>query len=339
MDIIEKTKQYLTELLSIPDTHEVFFLQGGGTTGFSSVASNLTAAHLKKTGKKGTPGYVITGTWSKKSFEEAERLGYEPKAIVDAKKVNGQFGDIPSTDKWEIPSNLEDLSYVYHCDNETVNGVEFREFPFDKFPNVEVVADMSSNFLSKPVDVSKYGLIFAGAQKNVGIAGISIYIIKKTLLEQASVEELKKAGLPITPIAFDYPTVVKNNSAYNTIPTFVTLIVKLVLEHLITKGGLEVQEKENIEKSAKLYAVLEKYPHLFNLPVVPGARSRMNVVFTLKDTSLDAKFLEEAAAVKLTGLKGHRSVGGMRASIYNAVSVHSVDLLCEFIDQFAQHHS
>lgn len=339
IDIIDKTKQYLKELLNIPDTHDVFFLQGGGTTGFSSVASNMSAAFLKKSGKKGQAGYVVTGTWSKKSYEEAERLGYEPKLIVDSKEIDGKFGDIPSVEKWDIPSDLSDISYIYHCDNETVNGVEFREFPFDKFPGVEIVADMSSNFLSKPIDVSKYGLIFAGAQKNVGIAGISIYIIKKSLLDQASAEELKKANLPVTPIAFDYPTVVKNNSAYNTIPTFVTLIVKLVLEHLITKGGLKEQESENIEKSDKLYKSLEKYPNIYNLPVAKGARSRMNIVFTIKDGSLDKEFLSESEQAKLSGLKGHRSVGGMRASLYNAVSLKSTDLLCEFIEKFAEEHS
>lgn len=339
IDIIDKTKEYLTKLLSIPDTHEVFFLQGGGTTGFSSVASNLTAAFFKKTGQKGQAGYVVTGTWSKKAFEEAERLGFAPKAIVNAKEVDGKFGDIPSVDKWDIPQDLSTLPYVYHCDNETVNGVEFREFPFDKFPGVEIVADMSSNFLSKPIDVSKYGLIFAGAQKNVGIAGISIYIIKKSLLVEATPEELRQAGLPVTPVAFDYPTIVKNNSAYNTIPTFVTLIVKLVLEHLLARGGLAKQEEENIHKSDALYKALEAYPNVYNLPVAKGARSRMNVVFTIKDGSLDKEFLAEAEKAKLSGLKGHRSVGGMRASLYNAVSVKSTELLCDFVAKFAKEHS
>lgn len=336
--IIDQTKESIKELLNVPDTHEVFFLQGGGTTGFSSIVENLSAAYIKKNNKIGTPYYIIDGTWSKKSYEEAERLGFNPKVIVNTKEVDGKFGTIPSTEKWNIPKDLNDVSFVYYCDNETVNGVEFREFPFDKFPGVEIVADMSSNFLSKPVDVSKYGLIFAGAQKNVGVSGISIYIIKKTLLNQASPDELKKLGQPVVPIAFDYPTVVKNNSAYNTIPTFTVHIVNLVLKHLIAKGGLKAQEKENIEKSTLLYSTLDKYPSVYNLPVEKSARSRMNVVFTIKDGSLDDEFLKEAEANKLSGLKGHRSVGGMRASLYNAVTLKSTKLLCEFVEKFAKEH-
>lgn len=338
VSIIDETKERLTKLLDIPDTHEVFFLQGGGTTGFSSIVANLTASHIKKTGKIGTPYYIIDGTWSKKAYEEAERLGYNPKILVDTKKIDGKFGTIPSIDKWDIPSNLNEISFIYHCDNETVNGVEFRNFPFDKFPNVELVSDMSSNFLSKKVDVSKYGLIFAGAQKNVGIAGISIYIIKKSLLEQANVEELKKLNVPIVPIAFHYPTVVKNDSAYNTIPTFTVHIVNLVLKNLIEKGGLNVQEEENIIKSNMLYDILDKYPNVYKLPVSKDVRSRMNIVFTIKDGSLDNEFLSEAEKKNLSGLKGHRSVGGMRASLYNAVTIKSTKLLCEFIEEFAKTH-
>lgn len=336
--IIDQTKTSLKELLNIPDTHEVFFLQGGGTTGFSSIAANLTAAHVKKTGKAGTPYYVIDGTWSKKAYEEAERLGYHPKVAVNTKEVDGNFGTIPPVDKWTIPQDLSDASYVYFCDNETVNGVEFRAFPFEKFPNVEIAVDVSSNFLSKPIDVSKYGLIFAGAQKNVGFAGISIYIIKKSLLDQASPDTLKELGIPVVPIAFDYPTVVKNDSAYNTIPTFTVHIVNLVLKNLVANGGLKTQEAENIEKSNLLYSALDKYPTVYNLPVEESARSRMNVVFTIKDGSLDNEFLSEAEKQKLSGLKGHRSVGGMRASLYNAVTLKSTQALCDFVEEFAKKH-
>ncbi|GME79755.1 unnamed protein product [Ambrosiozyma monospora] len=336
--VVEQTSANLKKLLNIPDTHEVFFLQGGGTTGFSSIATNLTAAHAKKTGKIGKAGYVVTGTWSKKASEEAARLGVETEIVLDSKKVDGRFGTIPSVDKWSIPKDVSELSYLYYCDNETVNGVEFPEFPFEKFPGVEIVADMSSNFLSKKVDVSKYGLIFGGAQKNVGIAGISIYIIKKSLLDLPTVDELKKLGLPITPIAFDYPTVVKNNSAYNTIPTFTVHVVNLVLKNLIEKGGLEKQEVLNKVKAEILYNTLDKYPSVFKLPVDENVRSKMNVVFTIKDGSLDEEFLKGAADNKLTGLKGHRSVGGMRASIYNAVTLESVSLLVKYLDEFANAH-
>ncbi|QPG74022.1 hypothetical protein FOA43_001341 [Brettanomyces nanus] len=335
--IVNHTKEYLRKLWQIPVTHEVFFLQGGGTTGFSSIPTNLSAAFAKKSGKKGRPAYVITGSWSKKACEEAERLGFDSQVVVNAKTADGKFGDIPDVDKWTIPV-AEDTPYVYYCDNETVHGVEFQEFPYEKFPGVEIVADMSSNFLSKPVDFSKYGLVFGGAQKNVGIAGVTIYIIKKSLLDYPSVKELRKLDIPITPIAFDYPTVISKDSAYNTIPTFAVHIIELVLENLIKKGGIEIQQQENVKKSDLLYSTLEKYPTFYHLPVTKRARSRMNVVFTIKDGSLDAEFLKEASDVKLTGLKGHRSVGGMRASLYNAVTLPSVQLLADFVDKFAKAH-
>lgn len=335
--IVENTKKYLKKLWHIPDTHEVFFLQGGGTSGFSSIPTNLCASFAKKSGKKGKPAYVITGNWSKKAYEEATRLGFNAQVVVNAKDVDGKFGDIPDLDKWNIPK-AADTPYVYYCDNETVHGVEFRDFPTEKFKGIEIVADMSSNFLSKPVDFSKYGVVFGGAQKNVGIAGVTIYIIKKSLLDYPSIDELKKLSIPITPIAFDYPTQVKKNSSYNTIPVFPVHIIELVLKYLINKGGIPAQEEQNIKKSQLLYSTLEKYPTVYHLPVTKRARSRMNVVFTIKDGSLDSEFLKEAAAKGLTGLKGHRSVGGMRASIYNALSLHSVELLSGFVAQFGEAH-
>ncbi|KAG7876193.1 hypothetical protein KL938_004583 [Ogataea parapolymorpha] len=337
-NIIESTRQHLVELLDIPDTHEVFFMQGGGTTGFSSIATNLTASFAKKTGRKGTPAYVVTGSWSKKAAEEATRLGFNPDIVLDSKKVDGKFGTIPGTEKWSIPQDLSNTSYLYFCDNETVNGVEFPEFPFEKFPGVEIVADMSSNFLSKKVDVSKYGCIFAGAQKNVGLAGITVYIIKKSLLDHPTEDDLTKLNIPLSPIAFDFPTVVKNKSAYNTIPTFTVHIVDLVLQNLIQKGGLDVQQKANEQKAKLLYEALDEFPSVYKLPVEKSVRSQMNVVFTLADGS-DAEFLKAAEERELTGLKGHRSVGGMRASLYNAVSLESVKLLCDFVREYGAEHA
>lgn len=334
--VIDDCKAHLKELLDIPPTHEVFFLQGGGTSGFSSIATNLTAAFAKKTGKKGRAGYVITGTWSKKASQEAERLGIDVDVVVDSKKTQGKFGDIPPTSEWSIPKDLASTSYVYYCDNETVNGVEFSEFPFDSFPKTEIVADMSSNFLSKKIDVSKYGCIMAGAQKNVGLAGVTIYIVKKSLLDQASDEELNRLNVPLSPIAFHYPTAVENNSAYNTIPIFTLHIVDLVLQRLLRNGGLPHQEALNVAKAEKLYKVLDSYPELFNLPVAQKVRSKMNVVFTINGDGKENDFLQGAEKKGLTGLKGHRSVGGMRASLYNAVSMESVDLLVDYINEFAR---
>lgn len=334
IQVVDDTKALLKELMDIPDTHEVFFLQGGGTTGFSSIPPNLVASFVKKTGKAGKGAYAITGSWGKKSYEEAVRLGFECEVLTDSKKAFGKFGDVEPFSQWKKPS--EDAAYVYYCDNETVNGVELPFVP--EYQGVELVADMSSNILSRKVDVSKFGLIMAGAQKNVGIAGVTIYIIKKSLLDQASEDELKKLGVPISPIAFHYPTVVANNSAYNTIPIFTVHILKLVLQNLVKHGGIEAQETTNKRKALKLYAALDKFPKLYSLPVAPAVRSDMNVVFTINGEGLEAEFLKQAKERGMDGLKGHRSVGGMRASLYNAVTEASVDALVAFVEEFGNAH-
>ncbi|CEP63326.1 O-phospho-L-serine:2-oxoglutarate transaminase LALA0_S07e07580g [Lachancea lanzarotensis] len=339
-EVIESAKANLRNLMNIPDTHEVFFMQGGGTTGFSSLATNLTAAHVGKTGSKGTAGYLITGSWSAKSLEEAQRLGIDSEAIFNAKDFNnGKFGSIPAESEWAAKLKSKDYSYIYLCENETVHGVEWPQLPRALIDSdVEIVADLSSDILSREIDVSQYGVIMAGAQKNIGLAGLTIYIIKKSILENissASLDKLRQLGVPITPIAFEYPTVVKNNSAYNTIPIFTLHIIDLVLRQIIAKGGVAAQQKENELKAELLYTALDKYSDFYAVPVAEECRSKMNVVFTLKKEGLDKKFLDEAAALKLTGLKGHRSVGGFRASIYNAVSVESTKTLAQFIEDFA----
>lgn len=336
--VIDDTKANLKALMNIPDTHEVFFMQGGGTTGFSSIVYNLFASYAKKTNKKGKAAYAITGSWSKKSAEEATRLGFEVDVVVNTKEK--KFGVIPPYSEWK-PLDPESTAYLYVCDNETVNGNEFKDTPDDSYLNgVELVADMSSNILSKQIDVSKYGLIMAGAQKNIGLAGLTIYIIKKSLLEQAPESELNKLNIALAPIAFHYPTVVSNNSAYNTIPIFTCHILKLVTDKLLKQGGIKEQEKMNKAKANLLYTVLDKYPNFYKSPITdPKVRSNMNVVFTLPNEELEAKFNKEASENKLVGLKGHRSVGGMRASIYNAVSIQSVDLLAKFTEEFAKNNS
>lgn len=333
--VIDDTKANLKELLNIPDTHEVFFMQGGGTTGFSSIAYNMVATYAKKTGKKGRSAYAVTGAWSEKAAEEAERLGFDVDVVVNTKSE--KFGDIPNYDQWKPLA--ENTAYLYICDNETVNGNEFQSIPPSSYlpENVELVADMSSNILSKRIDVSKYGLIMAGAQKNIGLAGLTIYIIRKDLLDLPSTSELKSLNIPIAPIAIDYPIVVKNNSAYNTIPIFTCHILKLVTQKLINDGGLAQIENTNIEKARILYDALDQFPELYNLPVTnPKLRSNMNVVFKLPNSDLEEKFVKQAAEKNLTGLKGHRSVGGMRASIYNAVPLESVKLLADFVIEFAK---
>lgn len=332
--VIDDTKANFAKLLSIPDTHEVFFMQGGGTTGFSAAVYNLLASHAKKTGTKGKAAYAVTGAWSQKSAEEAKRLGVDVDVVVNTKPT--KYTEIPPYSEWKPIA--KDTAYLYVCDNETVHGNEFSDIPgADYLPEgVELVADMSSNILSKRIDVGKYGLIMAGAQKNVGLAGLTIYIIKKSLLEHASDDELRALGVPLAPIAIHFPSVVANNSMYNTIPIFTCDVLKLVTDKLLQDGGIEAVQKANESKAAKLYGALEQYPLVYKLPVAAAARSKMNVVFTLADDALEAQFILGAADKKLTGLKGHRSVGGMRASIYNAVSERSVDLLVAYVNEFAK---
>lgn len=343
--VIEDSKAHLKELLNIPDTHEVFFMQGGGTTGFSSLATNLETAFVGKNNRIGKCGYLVTGSWSQKAYEEAVRLRLPAEKIFDSRDFNdeGKFGSIPDESEWinNLKKDDGDYAYVYLCENETVHGVEWPKLPecIVNNPNIELVADLSSNILSREIDVSQYGVIMAGAQKNIGLAGLTLYIIKKSILENikaAKEEKLVELNVPVTPIAFDYPTVVKNNSAYNTIPIFTLHIMDLVFQHLKEKGGIAQQKQENEIKSKTLYEALDSYPDFYNLPVDPNVRSKMNVVFTLKNSSLDEKFLKEAAAQGLTGLKGHRSVGGFRASIYNALTIESVSKLSKFIKDFAE---
>ncbi|KAF5099996.1 hypothetical protein D0Z03_000899 [Geotrichum reessii] len=330
--IIDDTKANLIKILDIPDTHEVLFMQGGGTGGFAAIPYNLLAAFATKTGKKGKADYFVTGDWSSKAAKEAERLGFEVNYVVDSKKANnGKFGVIPDKSQWKF-SNPEDTAYVYYCDNETVAGVEFPYIP-EVPEGVELVVDMSSNILSRKVDVSKFGLIFGGAQKNIGIAGVSFYIVKKSLYEnKISEKELVALNIPLAPIVLDFATVAKNNSTYNTLPIFGVHVINLCLVKMLANGGLSKQQEISERKAEILYKTLDKYPQVFNMTVEKSVRSKMNIVFTLKE---EDAFLKQAAAKGLTGLKGHRSVGGIRISNYNAVSEESVQLLVEFIENFA----
>lgn len=313
--VINDAKAKIIELLDVPDSHEVFFGQGGGSGGFAAVVMNLSSSFASKTHKKGKADYFVTGSWSTKAANEAKRLGIEVNLVLDPKLVargGKKFGAIPPKSTWKF-SDPRDTAYVYYCDNETVDGVEFTTIP--QVPEgVELVADMSSNILSKSIDVSRFGLIFGGAQKNIGIAGVSLYIIKKSLLTSLPSSELIKLGLPVVPTFLDFQEIVKNNSAYNTVSIFAVRVVSLNMDYLLSKGGLKVQQEESNRKAQKIYAVLDKYPSLFKLPVEKDCRSRMNIVFNIVGEGLEGDFIKEASVNSLTGLKGHRSVGGIRVS-------------------------
>lgn len=343
VSIIDEAKAHLVKALNIPDTHDVIFAQGGGTGGFAIVAYNLMAHYAYKHGKAGVANYIVTGGWSEKAAEEAKRLGFNVNIAAHAKKLskNGKYDSIPAESEWQLTKDPKDIAYIYYCDNETVNGVEFPNIP--KVPEgVDLVVDMSSNILSRQFDVSKFAFIFGGAQKNIGIAGVTFYIVRKDILDASKrlpVDEERKLGLPIAPIVFDLPTLHKNNSLYNTLPIFCVRILDLCVQTVLNKGGLAEQQKESENKAKKIYAVIDNFPELYKAPVEKSARSKMNIVFTLPDAETEKEFLKGAAEKKLNGIKGHRSVGGIRVSNYNAVTVGSTDILVAYLTEFANAHS
>lgn len=329
--IINDAKAKVIDIFQVPDTHEVLFVPGGGTGGFAAVIYNLMAAFAARTGKKGKADYLVTGTWSSKGAAEAKRLGIETNIVFDGKK-DGKFREIPDQSEWKF-SDPAETAFVYFCDNETVDGIEFPQLP--QVPEGStLVMDMSSNMFSRKVDVSKLAVLFGGAQKNVGIAGVSLYIVRKDLLQQAPPAELAKLGVPIGPSVFDFTLIAKNNSAYNTVSIFAVQVINLVLGDLIAKGGLAAQEKESQAKADKIYALVDARPDLYLTTVVKAARSRMNIVFNLPDAETEERFLKGANDLKLTGLKGHRSVGGIRVSSYNAITPEAIDQLAEYMANF-----
>ena len=306
--------------------------------------------------------YLVTGSWSLKASQEAAKLVGEEHVhiITDARKHNdGKFGLIPEESTWNtelkathdsIPASLRTPALTYYCDNETVDGVEFPSFPRSLEPHGEnhdrlVVADMSSNFLSRKIDVSKYAVIFGGAQKNVGSTGITIVIVRKSLLppqqKAASSQLLRSLGLPNGPVVLDYATIAKNNSLYNTLPIFDVWIAGRVMADLVTKHATQRiggQEAIADKKANLLYSTIEKYPDVYQIVPAKPSRSRMNICMRVRrgDAETEKAFLKGAEAQYLMGLKGHRSVGGIRISNYNAVELKAVEKLLSYLDSFAR---
>ena len=305
--------------------------------------------------------YLVTGSWSLKASQEAARLVGADKVnvAVDARKSNGgKFGVIPPESEWTLTKRRREggpgSALIYYCDNETVDGVEFPAFPTSLEAQREddvdddaplVVADMSSNFISRKVDVKKYAVIFGGAQKNIGSAGITIVIVRKDLLpptkNSASPDLLRQLGLSVGPVVLDWPTIAKNNSLYNTLPIFDVWIAGQVMAGLAETYGVKKvsgQEATSDQKAELLYSTLEKYPSVYNIVPHRAARSRMNICFRVLDGNADKEkeFLAGAEKIGLTGLKGHRSVGGIRASNYNAVTLEAVQKLAGYLAEFAE---
>lgn len=311
--IAERAEADLRELLAIPAEYRVLFLQGGASSQFSMVPMNLLRGGRKA-------DYLNTGTWSGKAIAEARRY-CEVHVAADTEPEH--FTRAPGQEALQLSA---DAAYVHYTPNETIQGVEFPYVP--DTGEVPLVADMSSTLLSRPIDVSRFGLIYAGAQKNIGPAGLTIVIVREDLI-----------GQPIdgTPIMFDYKTHSENDSMYNTPPTYAWYVAGLVFEWLKERGGLQGMAEINRRKAEKLYAAIDA-SEFYATPVEPASRSWMNVPFTLARPELDAVFLEQAAAAGLVTLKGHRSVGGMRASIYNAMPEEGVDALVAFMTDFERRH-
>ena len=311
--ILEKTEADLRQLLAIPANYKVLFLQGGAIGESAIIPMNLL------NGK--SADYVVTGSWSKRSVQDAKAYG---QINIAASAEADGFTYVPAFPEWQLN---QDAAYVHYCTNETINGVEFVEVP--ETQGVPIVADMSSHILSRPIDVSKYGVIYGGAQKNIGPAGLCLVIVREDLLEQAS---------PLTPAVFHWKTQAENQSMINTPPTYSIYIAGLVFEWLLAQGGVEAIEKVNIAKANLLYDYLDQTDFYYN-PIQPAYRSRMNIPFRLRDETLNEVFLKAADTRGLLQLKGHRSVGGMRASIYNAMPVEGVQALVEFMQEFERNNS
>ncbi|MBP3451342.1 MAG: 3-phosphoserine/phosphohydroxythreonine transaminase [Agathobacter sp.] len=310
-DIIKEAEADLRDLMNIPDNYKVLFLQGGASQQFAAVPMNLM--------KNKKAGYIITGQWAKKAFAEAKLYG---EAVELASSADKTFSYIPDCSDLPI---TEDMDYVYICENNTIYGTKFKELPNTK--GVDLVADVSSCFLSEPVDVSKYAIIYGGVQKNVGPAGVVIAIIREDLITDDV--------LPGTPTMLKYKTQADNNSLYNTPPCYGIYICGKVFKWIKNMGGLEVMKQKNEEKAKILYDFLDQ-SEMFKGTVAKEDRSLMNVPFVTGDADLDAKFVKEAKAAGFENLKGHRSVGGMRASIYNAMPKEGVEKLVEFMKEFEE---
>jgi phosphoserine aminotransferase len=311
--IAEQSEADLRGLLAIPDNYRVLFLQGGASTQFAMVPLNLLA-------EDDTADYVNTGYWSGKAIKEAKRLG---RVHVAASSEAENFLTLPKDKDWQLS---EDAKYVYYTSNETIGGLEFPSVP--ETGGLPLVCDMTSNFLTRPVDVSRYAVIFAGAQKNFGPSGIAAVIVREDLIGRA------RSGIPSL---YDYAVHAEANSMSNTPPTFSWYLCGLMFRWIVGEGGVDAMQARSLERSRALYAAIDASDFYQN-PVDPRFRSRLNIPFTLPDPALEKTFLEEAGEVGLVTLEGHRSVGGLRASLYNGMTMEGVRALVDFMREFERRH-
>jgi len=323
MSIIEAALSDLRELLAVPANYKILFLQGGAIAENAIIPMNLSGLR-SKAGQPRVADYVNTGSWSVKSIKEARRYC---EVNVAASSEAEKFASIPARETWNLSRNA---AYVHICTNETIDGVEYQFTPqvAADTDNAPLVADMSSHILSRTLDVSDYGVIYAGAQKNIGPAGLTIVIVREDLLGHA---------LSICPSAFDWKIVADNDSMYNTPPTYAIYIAGLVFQWLKRQGGVAAMERRNIAKAALLYDYLDS-TQFYTTRIAKSCRSRMNVPFFLQDERFNESFLAGAKERGLLQLKGHKSVGGMRASIYNAMPVEGVEALVTYLREFERTH-
>jgi len=312
--IIKEAEADFRELLGLPDNYKVLFLQGGASTQFAMIPLNLM--------KNKKAAYIVTGQWAKKAYKEASLFG---DAVCVASSEDKTFSYIPDCSDLDIP---EDADYVYICENNTIYGTKFKELPNTK--GHDLIADVSSCFLSEPMDISKYAMFYGGAQKNIGPAGVTICAIREDLIPEEAI--------PGVPTMLQYKTHADADSLYNTPPCYNIYMCGKVFKWIKNMGGLEAMKAHNEKKAAVLYDFLDQ-SSLFKGTVVPEARSLMNVPFVTGDDDMNAKFIAEAKEAGFINLKGHRSVGGMRASIYNAMPIEGVEKLVEFMDAFEKSNS
>jgi len=313
ISVYERAESDLRELMVIPRDYKVLFLQGGALGQFAAIPMNLLRG-------KATADYVVTGQWSKKAVSEAKKYC---KVNIAASSADANFTYAPKQSQWKLDPNA---AFVHYTSNETIGGVEFQWTPDTGV--VPLVADASSHILSRTIDVARHGVIYAGAQKNIGPAGLTIVVVREDLIGQA---------LSTTPTIYDFKVQAENDSMINTPPTYGIYMAGLVFQWLKKLGGVEKMEQINIQKAKLIYDYLDA-TEFYHSPVAKEDRSRMNVPFTLRSEALDEAFLKEAKAHNLTQLKGHRSVGGMRASIYNAMPIEGVQALVDFMREFERTH-
>ncbi|PVG01136.1 phosphoserine aminotransferase [Serendipita vermifera] len=352
-------KDTIRSLLQVPATHEILFVQGGASLVFSTVVLNLLSRfkllHPEIPNNETYIDYVVTGTWSKKAYEEGRRLagsvGVNVNLAADSREHSQDgksFSCVPPSTgyRWSPPGQT---AFVYYCENETVNGVQFSSsqaldtsFPLNTFQgNIDppVIADFSSSFLSRPIpNIGSYGMVYAGAQKNVGPAGLTILIVRKDLL--VDVDAAHKVGAPIVPLTLSFKVLADNGSLYNTPPMFSMYVSLLVVKDIAANGGLDALEEKNYNKQEIVYKALEKLQTagLIKLNVMPGSQSWMNVTFVFLDPTLEKAFLEQADKEGLRGVKGHRSVGGIRISLYNAVTQSNAEKVATVLTKFLSDH-